>query len=373
MNIIKGYASFASKHPLILLALGILITLAAYSEVSNIEMEATSHVKMFPRELEVIRGFKIAEDQFFGSSNMFIVVFIDPSLNSEHSVKDIREPEVARYIYFLQKKVEKLESITGSISYVDYISEEGRIPNTADEIKLALKNSPMSNTLVSQDRTTALIRLRLSNVDGKEIEFMEVLESTISSITPPPGVRAVATGDPATSKIFLEHTSRDMQKTTKFSFLGILLLTTIVLASIRFSLLPILSVSLGTFWAFGLIGALGIKISSTMAGVASMIMGIGIDFAIQIIGRYLQEVQGYFGRARAPEEALKVTLENVIHPMTVTTLAALIGFRAMALGQLSFMKDLATVMSIGVLTCMFSALTIVPSLILILNKIKEVR
>jgi hypothetical protein len=375
VSLVKRYAAFATSHPFLLLFIAVLLSFAAYHEVSKLELEASSFVNMFPEDLEVIKAFKIAEDQFFGSQNMYIVVFIDGEQASPHSVKDIREPEVAKYIYALQKKTESLESITGSTSYVDLLLESsGRIPTTLEEIKDILKASPLGGRFVSSDAEMALINLRMSDIEGREKEFMEDLESTISSISPPPGVRAVATGDPAMRKVFLEHTSLDMQNTTKFSLVGILFLTAVVLYSIRFSLLPLLSVSVGTFWAFGFMGFMGIKISSTMAGVASMIMGIGIDFAIQIIGRYLQEMQGYFGSARAtPEEALRVTLENVMQPMAVTTLAALIGFRAMSMGELSFMKDLANVMSIGVLACMVSALTLVPSLILILNRIKEVK
>ncbi len=368
---IKAYSRFVSKHPFILLALCIAVSYLAYLQLSGIELEATAFDKMFPEDIEVIRGFKIAEDQFFGSQNMFVVVFIDPELYSEHSVRDIRQPEVAEYIKAIQGKLKGIDGISGSKSYVDYIN--GEIPETLDEIKLKIEMSPVAEAYVSRDRATALIKLQVSDVSGREESFVEDVEKAIDSVAPPPGVRAVVAGDPVNGKIFKELTAEDMRATTKFSFIGILFFTALVLSSLRYSFLPLLSVTLGTFWSFGMIGALGIKISSTLAGVVSMIMGIGIDFAIQIIGRYMQEVQGYFGEALSPEEAMRITLENVIKPMGITTLAALIGFRAMALGELKFMHDLANVMSIGVLACMLSALTFVPSAVLILNRLKEVR
>lgn len=369
--LIRAYARFASEHPYLLLALCLTASYLAYLQLSGVELEATAFEKMFPEDLEVIRGFKIAEDQFFGSQNMFVVVFIDPEQNSVHSVRDIRQPEVAKYISAIQGKLRGIEGISGSRSYVDYLGDG--VPGTLDEVKLRIATNPAAGAYVSDDRATALIKLQVSDVSGREESFVDDVESAIGSITPPPGVRAVVAGDPVNGKIFKELTAGDMQATAKFSFLGILFFTALVLWSLRYSFLPLLSVALGTFWSFGMIGAMGIKISSTLAGVVSMIMGIGIDFAIQIIGRYMQEVQGYFGSPLAPEEAMRVTLENVIKPMGITTLAALIGFRAMALGELRFMHDLANVMSIGVLACMLSALTFVPSAVLILNRLKEVR
>ncbi len=345
----------------------LLISALAYHQVSKVEIEATAFEKMFPEQLEVIRGSKIAEDQFFGSQNMFVVVFLDGS--GKASIEDIRDPEVASYIAKLQGRLKGVEGVTDTRSYVDFLKER----NTLDQIKAQLRANPVAGRMVSRDYTMTIIRVQVSDISGKEEVFVRSLENTISSVSPPPGVRAVLSGDPVNAKIFKELTSRDMQATTKFSFLGILFFTALVLYSLRYSFIPIISVALGTLWTFGMMGTLGIKISSTMAGVVSMIMGIGIDFAIQIIGRYLQETQGYFGRALAPDKAMEVTLKNVIKPMTITTIAALIGFRALTLAQLKFMHDLANVMSLGVLTCMLSALTFVPSSVLLMNKIKEVK
>ena len=56
-------------------------------------------------------------------------------------------------------------------------------------------------------------------------------------------------------------------------------------------------------------------------------------------------------------------------PMSTTTLAALIGFRAMSLGKLTIMGDLGNVMSLGVLATMCTAITLVPALLIISEKI----
>jgi predicted RND superfamily exporter protein len=148
----------------------------------------------------------------------------------------------------------------------------------------------------------------------------------------------------------------------------------LLFTSIRYGIMPIVSVSIGLVWAFGLMGILGIRISSTMAGFASMVMGIGIDFAIQVVNRYRQEKDGVFNEMKGrltPEDALVRTLSNTFTPMGTTTLAALIGFRAMSLGRLTIMGDLGNVMSLGVLTCMGTALMLVPSLIIINEKIER--
>jgi predicted RND superfamily exporter protein len=55
--------------------------------------------------------------------------------------------------------------------------------------------------------------------------------------------------------------------------------------------------------------------------------------------------------------------------MSTTTLAALIGFGAMSLGKLTFLADMGTMMGYGVVASMLAAITIVPALIVIFDKI----
>ncbi len=103
-----------------------------------------------------------------------------------------------------------------------------------------------------------------------------------------------------------------------------------------------------------------------------MIMGIGIDFGIQLVTRYRLELANLSSlKVKHPylghRDAMEVTLNNVITPMLTTTLAALIGFQAMSLGRLTFLGDMGTMMSYGVAASMIAAITIVPAIILIID------
>jgi predicted RND superfamily exporter protein len=119
----------------------------------------------------------------------------------------------------------------------------------------------------------------------------------------------------------------------------------------------------------GYVGLIGMGLSSQTSGVLSMIMGIGIDFGIQVVTRYRLELPD-----KSPSHAMAVSLNNVIIPMSTTTLAALIGFQAMSLGKLTFLGDMGTIMSYGVAASMLAAITVVPALIIIIDtmNIKEI-
>jgi hypothetical protein len=62
------------------------------------------------------------------------------------------------------------------------------------------------------------------------------------------------------------------------------------------------------------------------------------------------------------------TLKNVFYPMCITTLAAVIGFKCLALGQLPMIADMGTMMATGVVFCMIAALTVVPAILVLFER-----
>jgi predicted RND superfamily exporter protein len=67
----------------------------------------------------------------------------------------------------------------------------------------------------------------------------------------------------------------------------------------------------------------------------------------------------------------KKPLKEHLFPIFTTALACLVGFKAMGLGKLTMMKEMGDVMSYGVVFCMIAAITIVPSLLILLTKDKK--
>jgi len=375
-GLIERYSRMVARHPFGILGLVILLTFGAIQAASSLSMTGTSFSNMFPKELEVIQAMSVVQDDFGGATTMNIVIQLDPEQAGPNAIMDVRDPQVIRYADILAEKTRDVENVVQVTSVADVLrgANGGKIPSSKTSIDTLIRKSASTSTYVSDDYTMSLVRINLGNVDEKEEQLISDLREVIATTTPPAGIKADLAGEPMVSVIFKESTGPDMARTTKYSFIGIFMVAVLLFTSIRYGIMPIVSVSIGLVWAFGLMGILGIRISSTMAGFASMVMGIGIDFAIQVVNRYRQEKDGVFNEMKGrltPEDALVRTLSNTFTPMGTTTLAALIGFRAMSLGRLTIMGDLGNVMSLGVLTCMGTALMLVPSLIIINEKIER--
>jgi hypothetical protein len=155
-----------------------------------------------------------------------------------------------------------------------------------------------------------------------------------------------------------------MTSTAIISMIGIIIVLLLIFRSLFYGLSPLLSIVFGILWAFGIVAIIGMKMSSATSGVISMIMGIGIDFGIQTLSRFKQEL----AENANPVLAMQITMKSVFTPMLTTTIAGVIGFQAMTLGNLSVLADMGIMMTYGIICCFLAAITIVPALVLVYEK-----
>lgn len=375
-NLLKAYGKFVAKRTEIVILAILLFTLLSIYGMTQLQIAAGGYSSYFPKDEKAIQAMDIVKDEFGGADSLTIVIEIDDeNLDDKNAIMDIRDPRVIRYAESLERACSKLEKVMDVQSVADILRAEnnGDLPNSLATTKSILEKSPLASQFVSSDYKTMLIRISLADVEGIEEEITEEVQKTIDGHSPPPGIKVGLTGMPAIIKALMDLVEPDMQRTSRIALIAIFIIVLLLFRSLKYGILPLLGVALGTLWMNGTLGLLGIKIKPETSGVTSMVLGIGIDFGIQIVNRFRLELEGVFGEKLGPEEALTETLARVIKPMGTTTLAALIGLRAMEFGRLTFMKELADMMSLGIVMCMLSALTLIPSLLIITEKMKMKR
>ena len=360
-KILTWYGRQITKRPYTIIALMLVFSLAVSTQMGNISMRSMESDTMLPQGTPVIDAMNYLEDEFGGMDSGMIVVMIDPKENGSNEPRDVRDYRVVEYMDLLAQKAASLESVSSAKSPADIIraSSNGRIPRDKDLIGSALSSSTQTGSYISRDYSMALVRLQVRD-GADEKELFNEMGGIMDETTAPPGIKAEVTGSFATSVVMSEKTMPDMEKTSTYSLVGIIFIILLLFKSIRYSAISLMAILFGNVWTFGILGAFHMTMSSISAGVLSMIMGIGIDFGIQMTARFRQELKrhGY-------DEAMIATICGVTVPMLTTTVAALIALRAMSLGRLTFMAEMGTIMSLGVFLCMAAALTIVPSLLVI--------
>ena len=117
----------------------------------------------------------------------------------------------------------------------------------------------------------------------------------------------------------------------------------VLLFGVRWRLLPLGVVLVGVVWAFGLAGYLGIPLSVvTIAGLPVM-LGVGIDYAIQMHSRIEEEV--LVDRAEHPIQEASVNLGPAL---LVVTFDAVFAFLALLFSRVPMIRHFGVLLAIGI-------------------------
>ncbi|CAG0989914.1 Acyltrehalose exporter MmpL10 [Methanosarcinales archaeon] len=374
---LEKYSELITRHPFTVIVIMLLVSVYAIQMIGTIETKKSDMNSMLPKDVDSITTLKSIENEFGSTNFALFAVEIDPSNIGSDEVRDVRDQRVLLYLNQLSEitlHTENVIEVTSAATVLKSINQ-GRLPQSQREVQeLAGKNGLLDN-YISKDYTIALVRIQTTDdVDLKSLEIE--LDKIINELPQPPGITTTLGGVSMEGAVMEKNIGPDMAKTSLYSLIGILIIILLIFRSIKYGFTPLSTIIFGTLWAMGFVGFIGMGMSSQTSGVLSMIMGIGIDFGIQVVTRYRFEMANIPGLKEShpnidlgPKDAMAVTLNNVTVPMLTTTLAALIGFEAMSLGKLTFLGDMGTIMSYGVAASMVAAITIVPAIIIILDTV----
>ncbi len=124
---------------------------------------------------------------------------------------------------------------------------------------------------------------------------------------------------------------------------GIMVVILLLLFGVRWRLLPLAVILVGLVWAFGLAGYLGIPLSVvTIAGLPVM-LGVGIDYAIQMHSRIEEEV--VIDRSAHPIQEASVNLGPAL---LVVTFDAVFAFLALRFSRVPMIRDFGLLLAVGI-------------------------
>ena len=137
---------------------------------------------------------------------------------------------------------------------------------------------------------------------------------------------------------------------------AIMVIILLVGFAVRWRLLPLGVVLIGTVWAFGLAGYFGIALSViTIAGLP-VLLGVGIDFAIQMHSRIEEEV--VIDRADHP---IQETTVHLVPALIVATVGAVLAFLSLNLSKVPGIRDFGVLLALGIVVICIASVVLTTS------------
>src|SRR4029077_10486897 len=123
----------------------------------------------------------------------------------------------------------------------------------------------------------------------------------------------------------------------------IMIIILTLLFGVRWRLLPLVIVLIGVVWAFGIAGYMGIPLTIvTIAGLPVM-LGIGIDYAIQMHARVEEEVV-----IDRNEHPIQETARNLGPALLVVTFDAVFAFLALRFAKVPMIRQFGLLLAVGI-------------------------
>ncbi|WP_437226154.1 MMPL family transporter [Planctomicrobium sp. SH661] len=123
------------------------------------------------------------------------------------------------------------------------------------------------------------------------------------------------------------------------------------LSSVRNTFVAMLPPALGLLLVFGIMAIAGIELNPANLIVLPLIMGIGVDEGVLVIHDYRSQKGRYSVGA------------STINSVTLTSVTSIIGFGSMMIASHRGLVSLSVVLTLGVVTCLFISLVMLPAML----------
>lgn len=344
---LKKIAHFQVRNPIITIFMLFFLTIIIWGGISKVETVASLEL-MMPKSVSEISTFNDLRDSGLGQDMIAIVLRVDSDSLVENSINNINDIRVSNYINSLSSILEKESGVLSINSYVG-LSEKMKKDYVSSDLK-------STYVLINTDLATDDFRMNLlvNRISGILLDFESLS-----------GVSYELTGTPIVQQKLGQLITLDRTNTQWISTLMVFTITALIFRSFLSAIVPILVVFVSVNWLYGTMGYTNLPISTLAGGVAAMVIGIGIDFAIHIINKFKFERKNGLSILKSVELAV-VHTGSALGTTSLTTMAA---FLAFMVGVMPEMGRFGILMAIGIFYSLVFSLFGLPALLVIEEKI----
>jgi predicted RND superfamily exporter protein len=362
--------NLASKRTRIIPAVFLLLTIAAVPGVLRITVN-DNPVRWFRSGNEIRVASEVLNRHFPGTYNASLILEAnEPGL--------LADPEVAASVAALQDHWRGFSAVGQSLSYADVVAGgQGpeAIPGDQDDIIRSLESAAASPGgggvagLITEDYRKANLQILMREGDNQVMErVVDRTEAYLDGQPLPAGIETDWAGETYLNLIWQNKMVSGMFKAFLATFVVVLLLMVALFRSLRWALLAMLPMSITILFVYGAIGFSGKDYDMPLAVLSTLVLGIGVDFAIHFIERYRELVKDTPGGQGA---ALKRMFEEPARALTRNALIIAIGFAPMFFAALVPYVVVGTFLASIMLLSWLTSLLLLPAVIALFQKKEE--
>lgn len=341
-------------NPLVILTVAALFTVAAIHFAQSITMETETETFVDENSRLYVDFDHLFNDRFGTES---IVVLVEGDV--------VTSPEALKAMDRLTRQMETVENVLGTTSIAEMVMDSEaqktgvrNVPDSqarVDEILEELeKTKPAMLHVILPDRGHTIISIELPTYIPQESITAILLEaySAVEMAEFPAGADTIVTGEVALRNDIKREMTSSMVTLLMVSGLLMVVALFLVFRHVHLPLLPLPIVFLGIIWTFGMMGFLKVPLTMVSMSAFPILIGLGIDYAIQFQNRIEEEFQRGGSIATAAIDTVAHTAPAVLIALIITAA----GFVSLFSSSVPMIKDFGLLCMIGILMCYLSSL-----------------
>jgi len=261
------------------------------------------------------------------------------------------------------KKIEGVESVTSPASIIE--EQFGYLP--VDEKFLKEITETYFSDLVPKP-TLAMVMVQLAPMDTKrQEEVAKNIEKAIETMDIPSGYTVEITGSPVLGYQIKGEILKSLGITMIASvFLMILFLVGTFSGVVRrkwTTFLPLVISVSSVIILYGMMPLMGIPLSEHTNGALPMLVGLAIEYGVQIQNRFEEEI-----RRHGVDKAIELAVERTGRALLLSLLTTIVGFMSMLSVGIPAMAWFGIIASVGLIIAYILSITFLPAILKIIEE-----
>jgi len=359
---VDHFGSLVIKFPKIVLTCGVLIVLTGLWGLRYLKVEANI-VTFFKPGTEMRDSIEFMDRELTGTMDLEMRV-----------EGDLKDPAVLKEMDGIQNFLEQYPAVSTTISIVDIIKQMHRtvmdddpkydtIPDSRDKVNnlftlYAMSGDPDDfSSLVDYDYQTGVITALMKNISTTEIiKFVKSIREYLREHTDS-RLSVTITGMVVILKDMVHLIIKSSFISIISSIVIIFLILWVAFRRAVWGLLSVIPLTSAVILNFGLMGLSGIYISHITALLSSIIIGVGVDFAIH----YVSQFRALIGTGISQDEISQEAINDVGYPIILDA-ASNMGFGALLFSLFIPIQYIGGLMIFAMISTSLGTLTLLASL-----------
>ena len=370
----NNFAKSVIKHKYISIITSSLIIILSIIGIQKMWINS-SFLDKFEKDSDIVLTDKFINENFGGTSSLNLI------LDASGKKDKFKEPAVLKLVDKMQKDVDnQLHVVGNTFSLTDYINRMNKVMNADKEefntipdsknmvaqylLLYEMSGDPENlNKVVDYNYEKLNVTFQLKKDDSKAINSALDIIHTYEKDFKKMGISMNYAGTGYKGLVFTDLILEGQIKSLILSLLIIIVLLSLMFRNIKIGLISSVPIVLTAAISFGIMGFLGIPLSTTTALLSSIAIGIGIDYAVHFLEQYRTN-------AKTSNDKIKVAQLTMAHSgkaIIFNAIVVIAGFLVLMFSVFPPNRELGALVSLNMFTSFVGTLTIMLVLLYVSN------